>query len=49
MDLVVFMGNTDLELADGCRIPIPRDHRAQARRSYLEHCRRRFGEAAAAR
>ena len=49
MDLIVFMGDTDLELADGCRIPIPRDHRAQARRTYLDHCRRRFGEGAKAR
>lgn len=43
MDFIELIGHEFLQLADGRKIPIPKERRAIARKTYLEYCHNRLG------
>lgn len=43
MDLIDWLGEAELELTGGRRLPLPRGRRGAVRRCYLAYCNKRFG------
>lgn len=43
MDLIDWLGEAELELAGGSRLPLPHGRRGAVRRAYLDYCHRHFG------